>query len=128
MGLRFLPLFLGAYQVFPWLTIILYFTCLWAVRALSLTLSHNGILILPVVLGISKKLTLLLRQVAFGGSFLVFCALGRSIFEELPYTQQHNWWSSPAIWAMVEVRNEPFLGFSSLVCLNNRKKANWKGV
>ena len=32
------------------------------------------------------------------------------------------------IWAMVEVRNEPFLGFSSLVFLNNRKKVNWKVV
>ena len=28
------------------------------------------------------------------------------------------------IWAMVEVRDEPFLGFSLLVCLTNGKKVN----
>ena len=29
------------------------------------------------------------------------------------------------IWAMVEVRNEPFLGFSLLVCLTNGKKGEF---
>ena len=29
------------------------------------------------------------------------------------------------MWAGVKDRNEPFLGFSILVCLNNRKKVNW---
>ena len=29
------------------------------------------------------------------------------------------------IWAGVEVKNEPFLGFSLLVCLTIGKKVNW---
>ena len=42
IALRFFVSDLGAYQVLPGLIIILYFTCLWAVRDLNLTLSHKG--------------------------------------------------------------------------------------
>ena len=42
MALRFLVSGLGAYQVLPCLIMMLYLTFLWAIRALTLTLSRKG--------------------------------------------------------------------------------------
>ena len=90
----------------------------------------HGILILPLLCWVFQKLILLLKQVASWRAIAVtkvlnFLCLNARYICGVTMQTTTKLVVNYTIWAMVEVRNEPFLGFSLLVCLTNGKKGEF---